>query len=61
MGRRRGASAEVREDLVDHGPWCDAGDEAHHTVARRTRERVDFKDLLEQRRPPAGALCRRQS
>ena len=56
-GRPRAA---VRKDLVDHQRWRDAGDEAHHAVARRTRERVDFEDLLEQRRPPAGALCRRQ-
>jgi len=40
----------VREDLVDHGPLRDAGDEAHHAVAGRAREGVDFKDLLQHRR-----------
>jgi len=56
VGRRRGAGAEVREDLVDHGPLRDAGDEAHHAVAGRAREGVDLEDLLQQRRPPAGGL-----
>ena len=56
------AGAAVREDLVDHGPWRDAGDEAHHAVAARAREEgVDLDDLLQHRRPPAGGLCRRPS
>jgi len=51
VGRRRRAGAEVREDLVDHGPLRAAGDEAHHAVAAGAREGVDLEDLLQQRRP----------
>ena len=42
----------VREDLVDHGPLRDAGDEAHHAVARG-RSRVA---LPPPRSPPCPAF-----
>jgi len=47
VGGRRGAGSEVREDLVDHGPLRDEGDEAHHAVAGRARDGVDLEDLLQ--------------
>ena len=56
MGRGRGARAEVGEDPIDHGPLRDEGYDAHHAVARRAREGVDLKELLQERRPPAGGL-----
>ena len=62
--RRRGsggAGAEVRHDLVDHRRLRDEGDDPHDAVARGARERVDLEELLEERRPPAGGLRRRQS
>ena len=56
-----GAGSEVGEDLVDHRRLRDEGDDAHRAVAGGTRERVDLEDLLEERRPPAGGLRRRES
>jgi len=53
-GPPRGAGAELREDLVDHRPLGHERDEAHRAVAGGAREGVDFKDLLQQRRPPTG-------
>ena len=49
------------EDLVDHRPLRDERDDPHRPATRRTRERVDLKDLLEQGGPPAGGLGRRES
>ena len=46
-----GADAEVREDLIDHGPLRDKGDDSHGTVAGRARVRVDFEVLLQEHRP----------
>jgi len=46
----------VGEDLVDHRRLGDEGDDAHRTVAGRTRQRVDVEDLLQQGRPPAGGF-----
>ena len=60
MGRRRGAGAEVREDLIDHRRLRDEGDDPHRAVAGRAREGVDFKDLLQERRPPAAGLGGRE-
>jgi hypothetical protein len=39
--RSGGASAEVRQDLVDHRRLRDEGDDPHDAVARGARERVD--------------------
>jgi len=44
----------VEEDPIDHGPWRDTGDEAHHATAGGARERVDRNELLPERRQPAG-------
>ena len=51
----------MREDLIDHGPLRDKGDDSHGTVAGRARVRVDFEVLLQERRHAAGGLGRRQS
>ncbi len=56
----RAAGPEVGEDLVDHRRLGDERDEPHRAVAGRAHQRVHLKDLLEERRPPAGGLCRRQ-
>ena len=53
--RRRGAGAEVREDLGDDRCLGDAGDDPHRAVTGGTRERVDREALLEQRRRRAYA------
>ncbi len=50
-----GAGAEVREDLVDHRRLGSERDEAHRAVAGGARERVDVKDLLQERRRRAFA------
>jgi len=50
VGRRRGAGAEVREDLVDHRRLGADGDETHRAVAGGAREGIDCEDLLQQRR-----------
>ena len=55
----RSAGPEVGEDLVDHRRLGDAGDGAHRAVAGRARQRVHLTDLLEERRPPAGAALSR--
>ncbi len=55
VGLARGAGPEVREDLVDHRRLSNERDDAHRAVAGRTRERVDLKELLEQRRRRAFA------
>jgi len=55
VGRRRGAGAEVREDLVDHGPLRDARDDPHGPATGRAGQRVDLKDLLQERRRRAFA------
>jgi len=60
VGGRRRAGAEGREDLVDHRRLRDARHDPHGAVAGRAREGVDFKELPQQRRPPAGGLGRRQ-
>ncbi len=57
----RGAGPEVREDLVDHRRLGNERDEPHGAMAGRTRQRVDLEDLLEQGRPPAAGLGRRES
>ena len=49
VGRRRGAGAAVREDLVDHRPLGSERDEAHRAVAGGGTQRVDFNDLRQQR------------
>jgi hypothetical protein len=59
--RSGGAGAEVRQDLVDHRRLRDEGDDPHDAVARGAHERVDLEELLEERRPPAVGLRRRQS
>ncbi len=59
--RTGGACAEVRQDPVDHRRLRDESDDPHDAVARGARERVDLEELLEERRPPAGGLRRRQS
>ena len=56
----RGGGPEVGEDLVGDRRLVDTGDDAHRAVAGRARQRVHHKDLLEERRPPAGGLRRRQ-
>jgi hypothetical protein len=56
-----GAGPEVGEDLVDHRRLGDAGDDAYRAVAGRARQRVHLKDLLEERRPTAAGLGRRES
>jgi hypothetical protein len=58
--RTGGAGPEVDEDLVDHRRVGDARDDPQRPATRRTRERVDFEDLVEEGRPPAGGLRRRQ-
>jgi len=55
VGRRRGAGAEGREDLVDHRRLRDARHDPHGAVAGRTCGGIDLEDLLEQRRPAAAA------
>jgi len=60
VGRRRGAGAEVREDLVDHGPLRDERDDPHGPATGRAGQRVDLEDLLQERRPSAAGLGRRQ-
>ena len=57
----RAAGLEMREDLVDHRRLGDERDDPHGAVARGTRERVDFEDLLQQGRPAAGGLRGRES
>jgi hypothetical protein len=57
----RGAGPEVGEDLVDHRRLRDERDDPHRALTRRARERVDLEDLLEQRRPPAAGLGRREA
>jgi hypothetical protein len=59
--RTGGAGPEVGEDWVDHRRLGDAGDEAPRAVAGRARQRVDLENLLEQGRPPAAGLGRRES
>ena len=56
----RAARSAMREDPVDHRGLGDERDNPHGAMAGRARERVDLKDLLEQRRPPAGGLGGRQ-
>ena len=48
----------MSQDLVDHGPLRDEGDEAHGAVARWARERVDCEALLPPGRPAVGRLGR---
>ena len=55
VDRGRGARAEVRQDLVDHRRLRDERDEAHHAVAGRAREGIDFADLRQERRRRAYA------
>jgi len=50
----------MREDPVDHRGLGDARDDPHGPATRRARQRVDLEDLLQQGRPPAGRLGRRQ-
>ena len=56
-----GPSAEVRGDLVDHRGLGDERDDPHGPETHRTRERVDLKDLLQERRPAGGDLARREA
>ena len=49
------------EDLVDHRRLSDARDDPHGFAIRRTRERVDLEDLLQEARPSAGGLGQRES
>ena len=55
------AAPEVGEDLVDDRRWRDERDDAHDAVAGRAREGIDFENLLQERRPPAAGLGRRES
>ena len=48
VGHRRGAGAEVREDVVDYRPLGDARDDPHVPVTRRAGKRVDLEDLLQE-------------
>ncbi len=57
----RGAGPEVREDLVDHRRLGNERDDPHGAMAGRTYQRVDHDNLLEQGRPPATGLGRRES
>jgi hypothetical protein len=59
--RARGAGPEVGEDLVDHRGLRDERDAPHGPATRRTRERVDLNELLQEGRPSAGGLGRRES
>ena len=55
------AGAEVGEDLVDHRRLRDEGDDAHRAAAGGTGERVDLENLLQEDRPSASGLGRRDS
>lgn len=56
----RGADPKLREHLVDHRRLTDERDHPYGPVTRRTRERVDLKELLQKRRPATGDLGRRE-
>ena len=60
-GSACGAGSETREDLVDHRRPSSEREDAHHAMAGGTRERVDLEDLLQERRPAAGGLDRRDA
>jgi hypothetical protein len=57
----RGARPAMREDPVDHRDLGDERDDPHGAMAGRARQRVDLEHLLQQGRPPAGGLGRRES
>ncbi len=57
MGRRRGAGAAVREDLVDHRGLGDARDDPHGPATGRAGQRVNFEELRQERRRSAGTMA----
>lgn len=58
--RCSGAGAEVRQDLVDHRPLGDDRHDPHGRVTGGAAERVDLKDLPQERGPRAAGLGGRE-